>query len=139
MRGYAIQCRVTTEDPTNNFAPDNGKITSYRTGGGNGVRLDGGNAAAGTVISPYYDSLLVKVTSWDNSLARAPARKALRAIGEVRVRGVKTNIPFVIQHSEAIRPLSPASATPSSSTRHPSCLISTDSKDRATRVLNVHR
>lgn len=94
VKGYAIQCRVTTEDPKNNFAPDNGKITSYRSGGGFGVRLDGGNATTGTVISPYYDSLLVKVTSWDNTFDGA-CRRATRAINEVHVRGVKTNIPFV--------------------------------------------
>ena len=94
MDGYAIQCRVTTEDPANNFAPDTGKITAYRSGGGYGVRLDGGNAAAGSVISPYYDSLLVKVTSWDNTFEGA-CRRATRAISEEHVRGVKTNIPFV--------------------------------------------
>ncbi len=94
MNGYAIQCRVTTEDPANNFAPDTGKITAYRSSGGFGVRLDGGNADSGAVISPYYDSLLVKVTSWDNTFAGA-CRKAPRALSEVRVRGVKTNIPFV--------------------------------------------
>lgn len=94
VNGYAIQCRVTTEDPKNNFAPDNGKITAYRSGGGWGVRLDGGNASTGTVISPYYDSLLVKVTSWDNTF-EGVCRKATRAINEVHVRGVKTNIPFV--------------------------------------------
>ena len=94
MNGYAIQCRVTTEDPANNFAPDTGKITAYRSGGGCGVRLDGGNAAAGAVISPYYDSLLVKVTSWDNTFEGA-CRRATRAVREEHVRGVKTNIPFV--------------------------------------------
>ena len=94
INGYAIQCRVTTEDPANNFAPDTGKITSYRSGGGFGVRLDGGNAYAGAVISPYYDSLLVKVTSWDNTFAGV-CRRATRAIGETHIRGVKTNIPFV--------------------------------------------
>ena len=94
INGYAIQCRVTTEDPANNFAPDTGKITAYRSGGGFGVRLDGGNAAAGSVISPYYDSLLVKVTSWDNTFEGA-CRRAARAISEEHVRGVKTNIPFV--------------------------------------------
>ena len=91
INGYAIQCRVTTEDPANNFAPDTGKITAYRSGGGFGVRLDGGNAAAGTVISPYYDSLLVKVTSWDNTFEGA-CRRAARAVSEEHVRGVKTNI-----------------------------------------------
>ena len=94
INGYAIQCRVTTEDPANNFAPDTGKITAYRSGGGFGVRLDGGNAAAGTVISPYYDSLLVKVTSWDNTFEGA-CRRAARAVSEEHVRGVKTNIPFI--------------------------------------------
>ncbi len=94
VNGYAIQCRVTTEDPTNNFAPDTGKITAYRSGGGFGVRLDGGNAGTGSSISPYYDSLLVKVTSWDNTFLGV-CRKAMRAISEVRIRGVKTNIPFV--------------------------------------------
>ena len=94
VNGYAIQCRVTTEDPANHFAPDTGKITAYRSGGGFGVRLDGGNAYTGAVISPYYDSLLVKVTSWDNTF-QGVCRKAMRAISEEHVRGVKTNIPFV--------------------------------------------
>lgn len=93
-RGYAIQCRVTTEDPSNNFAPDTGKITAYRSGGGFGVRLDGGTAYEGAVISPYYDSLLVKVTCRDNSFAGA-CKKAVRALSEESVKGVKTNIPFV--------------------------------------------
>lgn len=92
--GYAIQCRVTTEDPANQFAPDTGKITAYRSGGGFGVRLDGGNAYTGAVISPYYDSLLVKVTCWDNTFDTV-CRKAVRAVSEEQVRGVKTNIPFV--------------------------------------------
>ncbi len=94
INGYAVQCRVTTEDPKNNFAPDTGRITAYRSCGGYGVRLDGGNAAAGTVISPYYDSLLVKVTCWDTTFP-ALCRKATRAVNEVQVRGVKTNIAFV--------------------------------------------
>ncbi|MEG0441477.1 MAG: pyruvate carboxylase, partial [Oscillospiraceae bacterium] len=94
LNGYAIQCRVTTEDPSNNFAPDTGKITAYRSGGGFGVRLDGGNAYAGAVISPYYDSLLVKVTTWDTNFEQC-CRKARRAISEEHVRGVKTNIPFI--------------------------------------------
>ena len=94
MSGYAVQCRVTTEDPANGFAPDTGKITSYRSAGGFGVRLDGGNAYPGAVISPYYDSLLVKVTSQDNTF-EGVCRKAIRAINEVHVRGVKTNIAFI--------------------------------------------
>ena len=94
LRGYAIQCRVTTEDPANNFAPDTGRITAYRTGGGNGIRLDGGNAYTGVEISPYYDSLLVKITTYDTSFIGA-VRKARRALAETRVRGVKTNMPFL--------------------------------------------
>lgn len=133
VRGYAIQCRVTTEDPTNNFAPDNGKITSYRTGGGNGVRLDGGNATTGTVISPYYDSLLVKVTCWDNSF-QGTCRKALRAISEVRVRGVKTNIPFVsniLSHPTFVA----GKCHTKFIDETPELFDIADSKDRATRVL----
>lgn len=93
-KGFSIQCRVTTEDPRNNFAPDTGKITAYRSGGGFGIRLDAGNAFTGAVISPYYDSLLVKVTTWDRSFEGA-AKKALRSLNEIRIRGVKTNLPFL--------------------------------------------
>ena len=93
--GFAIQCRVTTEDPLNNFAPDTGRITSFRYGGGFGVRQDGGSVEAGTVISPYYDSLLMKITSWDRTFP-AVVRKAIRGLSEVHVRGVKTNIPFIM-------------------------------------------
>jgi len=94
MNCAAIQCRVTTEDPANNFSPDIGKITAYRSSGGFGVRLDAGNAYSGAEISPYYDSLLVKVTTFDRSFEGA-TRKALRAVNEMRVRGVKTNIQFL--------------------------------------------
>ena len=94
MSGVAIQCRVTTEDPKNGFAPDTGKLTVYRSGGGNGVRLDAGNAYAGAEISPYYDSLLVKVTAFDRNYQRA-TRKSIRAINEMRIRGVKSNIQFL--------------------------------------------
>ncbi|HCC00806.1 MAG TPA: pyruvate carboxylase, partial [Ruminococcaceae bacterium] len=94
LSGYAIQCRVTTEDPRNNFAPDSGKITTYRDCGGFGVRLDSGNAYAGAEISPYYDSLLVKITAYDRNFDDT-IRKALRALTEVHIHGVKTNIPFL--------------------------------------------
>ena len=94
VRGYSIQCRITTEDPAHNFAPDTGKITAYRSGGGNGIRLDEANTFVGSVISPYYDSLLVKVTSFDSTFAGA-IRKSIRAIGETTIRGVKTNIGFL--------------------------------------------
>lgn len=94
VHGYAIQCRVTTEDPRNNFAPDYGKITSYISGGGFGVRLDAGNAYTGAEISPYYDSLLVKITTQDRTFKGA-INKSLRAISEMRIRGVKTNSSFL--------------------------------------------
>lgn len=92
--GYAIQSRVTTEDPLNNFMPDTGKIMAYRSGGGFGVRLDAGNGFQGAVISPYYDSLLVKVSTWALSFDQA-AHKMVRNLREFRIRGIKTNIPFL--------------------------------------------
>ncbi|MCR2043056.1 pyruvate carboxylase [Anaerosalibacter massiliensis] len=95
IRGYAIQCRVTTEDPLNNFAPDTGMIDIYRTGSGFGIRLDGGNGFTGANISPYYDSLLVKITAWSRTFEDA-TRKVSRALREQKIRGVKTNIPFLI-------------------------------------------
>ena len=131
--GYAIQCRVTTEDPANNFAPDNGKITAYASSGGFGVRLDGGNADVGTVISPYYDSLLVKVTSCDHNFPAA-CRKAARAINEVRVRGVKTNIPFVtniLAHPDFVAGRCHTKFIDET----PELFDIVDSRDRATRVL----
>lgn len=94
VNGYSIQCRITTEDPKNNFAPDYGKITTYRSGGGFGVRLDAGNAYSGAEITPYYDSLLVKITTHDRTFEGA-IRKSLRSITEIRIRGVKTNTAFV--------------------------------------------
>jgi pyruvate carboxylase len=105
VRGYAIQCRVTTEDPLNNFAPDTGNIDIYRTGSGFGIRLDGGSGFTGANISPYYDSLLVKVTSGSRTFEDA-TRKAKRALKELKVRGVKTNIPFlinVLNHEEFLK------------------------------------
>lgn len=94
-RGFAIQCRITTEDPAKNFQPDTGKIEVYRSAGGNGVRLDGGNGFAGAVISPHYDSMLVKC-SCSGSTYEISRRKMLRALIEFRIRGVKTNIPFLL-------------------------------------------
>lgn len=94
-RGFAIQCRITTEDPTKNFQPDTGKIEVYRSSGGNGVRLDGGNGFAGAIISPHYDSMLVKC-SCSGATYEIARRKMLRALVEFRIRGVKTNIPFLL-------------------------------------------
>ncbi|KAH8693659.1 putative pyruvate carboxylase [Talaromyces proteolyticus] len=93
-RGFAIQCRITTEDPAKNFSPDTGKIEVYRSAGGNGVRLDGGNGFAGAIITPHYDSMLVKCTCLGSTYEIA-RRKIIRALIEFRIRGVKTNIPFL--------------------------------------------
>ena len=95
LSGHALQCRVTTEDPQNNFIPDYGRITAYRSATGMGIRLDGGTAYAGGVITRYYDSLLVKVTAWAQTPEQAISRMD-RALREFRVRGVSTNIEFVI-------------------------------------------
>ena len=94
-RGYAIQCRLTTEDPINGFAPDTGVITKYTSAGGYGIRLDAGNAYVNANISPYYDSLLVKVTSWARSFEDA-ANKVKRALKEMKITGVKTNRTFLL-------------------------------------------
>ena len=93
-RGHAIQCRVTTEDPENEFRPDTGRIVAYRSASGMGIRLDGGSGYAGASVSPHYDSLLVKVTASALDFDGAAA-KLHRALAEFRVRGVKTNIPFL--------------------------------------------
>ncbi|XP_011629850.1 pyruvate carboxylase, mitochondrial isoform X2 [Pogonomyrmex barbatus] len=94
-QGFAIQCRVTTEDPAKNFQPDTGRIEVFRSGEGMGIRLDGASAFAGAIISPYYDSLLVKVIAHAGDLQSSCA-KMNRALREFRVRGVKTNIPFLL-------------------------------------------
>ncbi|MEL7566711.1 MAG: pyruvate carboxylase [Dehalobacterium sp.] len=94
-RGYAIQCRVTTEDPANNFAPSIGVIDVYRSGSGFGIRLDGGEGFTTAKISPYYDSLLVKVISQSRTFEDT-IRKSIRSLKELTVRGVKTNVPFLI-------------------------------------------
>ncbi len=95
VHGYAIQCRVTTENPANNFLPDYGRINNYRSTGGPGIRLDGGSSFTGAVITPFYDSLLVKVTAHGLRFTDAATRMA-RSLAEFRVRGVKTNIPFLL-------------------------------------------
>ncbi|NND18496.1 MAG: pyruvate carboxylase, partial [Silicimonas sp.] len=94
LNGHAIQCRITTEDPANNFIPDYGRITAYRGATGMGIRLDGGTAYSGAVITRYYDSLLEKVTAWAPTPEAAIARMD-RALREFRIRGVSTNIAFV--------------------------------------------
>ncbi|MBL8294200.1 MAG: pyruvate carboxylase, partial [Bryobacterales bacterium] len=102
LNGYAIQCRITTEDAANNFIPDYGRIQTYRSPAGFGIRLDGASAYGGAVITPYYDSLLVKMTSWGSEFKHACQRMD-RALREFRIRGVKTNIQFlenVVNHAE---------------------------------------
>ncbi len=94
-QGFAFQCRVTTEDPENKFTPDYGRITAYRSAGGLGIRLDGGTTSAGAIITPYYDSLLVKVSAGGRRFIDA-VRRMERALEEFRVRGVKTNVPFLL-------------------------------------------
>jgi pyruvate carboxylase len=102
LYGYALQCRITTEDPANHFVPDYGKLSTYRSPAGFGIRLDGGSAYSGAVITPYYDSLLVKTTAWGREFTHACQRMD-RSLREFRVRGVKTNIPFlenVVNHAD---------------------------------------
>ncbi|EEG09653.1 pyruvate carboxylase [Pseudogulbenkiania ferrooxidans] len=94
LLGHALQCRVTTEDPENAFTPDYGRLTAFRSAAGFGVRLDSGTAYTGAVITPYYDSLLVKVTAWGHSAAEATARMH-RALREFRIRGVSSNLAFL--------------------------------------------
>ncbi|MGD1093797.1 MAG: pyruvate carboxylase [Bryobacteraceae bacterium] len=134
LYGYALQCRVTTEDPQNNFVPDYGKIHTYRSPAGFGLRLDGGSAYGGAVISPYYDSLLVKVTAWAREFRHACQRMD-RGLREFRVRGVKTNVPFlenVVNH--------PAFQAGQVTTRFldetPALVRFATRRDRATRLLS---
>ena len=132
-RGYAIQCRVTTEDPANQFAPDTGKIDVYRTASGFGIRLDGGNGFTGAVISPYYDSLLVKITSLGRTFEDA-INKSSRALDEVKIKGVKTNISFLanVLHSEDFRR---GMCDTGFISDHPELLDIKAGKDRELRVL----
>jgi len=94
INGFAVQCRVTTEDPANNFMPDYGRVTHYRSAGGMGIRLDAGSAFSGAVVNPFYDSLLTKVTTRGRRFVDAVSRME-RTLREFRIRGVKTNIPFL--------------------------------------------
>ena len=132
--GYAIQCRVTTEDPENKFMPDYGKILAYRSPGGFGIRLDGGMGYGGAVITPFYDSLLVKVIAsahrYENTMHRMH-----RALSEFRIRGVKTNIPFlenVIQHEK----FRSGQATTTLIDTSPELFQFKPRRDRATKLLN---
>jgi len=134
LNGYAMQCRVTTEDPENNFIPDYGRITAYRSPAGFGIRLDAGTAYAGAIITRSYDSLLVKVTAWSPTSAETIARMH-RALWEFRVRGVVTNLRFLDQLI-----MHPQFATAQYTTKFidqtPELFHFARKRDRATRLLN---
>ncbi|MFG6401047.1 pyruvate carboxylase [Microbacterium sp. P04] len=134
LRGAALQCRITTEDPTQGFRPDTGKITTYRSPGGAGIRLDGGTTAAGSQVSPHFDSMLAKLTCRGRDFPAAVAR-ARRALAEFRIRGVSTNIPFL----QAVLD-DPAFLAGDVSTafidERPELLQGRESKDRGTKMLN---
>ncbi len=132
--GFAVQCRITTEDPENKFQPDYGRILTYRSAGGFGVRLDGGMGYGGAVITPFYDSLLVKLTASAPTFSSALQRMD-RALREFRIRGVKTNIPFlenVIHHEE----FSSGRATTTLIDTTPELFQLKTRRDRATKLLN---
>ena len=133
LRGHAIQCRVTTEAPTNNFAPDFGTLKVYRSAAGFGVRLDAGNAYSGARITPHYDSMLVKISTWGLNFGTA-ARTMHRALQEFRIRGVMTNIGFlenVITH-----PIFLAGQCDTSYLDcHPELFIIREKRDRANKLL----
>ncbi|MBN9158304.1 pyruvate carboxylase [Microbacterium sp.] len=134
LRGAALQCRITTEDPAQGFRPDTGRITTYRSPGGAGIRLDGGTTAAGSQISPHFDSMLAKLTCRGRDFPAAVAR-AKRALAEFRIRGVSTNIPFLRAVLDE-----PAFVVGDLSTlfieERPGLVTSNPSRDRATRLLN---
>jgi pyruvate carboxylase len=133
VNGAALQCRVTTEDPAKNFLPDYGKISTYRSPAGFGVRLDGASAYGGAVITPYYDSLLVKVTTWGNNFPHACQRMD-RVLREFRIRGVKTNIPFL--ENVILNPgFQAGQATTTFLEQTPELFRFKPKQDRATRLL----
>ncbi|MDC5697263.1 pyruvate carboxylase [Intrasporangium calvum] len=132
-RGFAMQCRITTEDPANGFRPDAGTITTYRSAGGSGVRLDGGTVFVGAEISAHFDSMLVKLTCRGRTFPMA-VRRAQRALAEFRIRGVSTNIPFLMA-VVADPTFQAGSATTSFIDERPELLTAKVSADRATRLL----
>ncbi|MDF2439344.1 MAG: pyruvate carboxylase, partial [Abditibacteriota bacterium] len=132
--GYAIQARITTEDPAQGFTPDYGKLIAYRSAAGFGVRLDGGMAGAGAVITPFYDSLLVKVTTSGSTFEMALGRMG-RALREFRIRGVKTNIPFV-ENVIANETFRRGDATTTLIDTTPQLVQFKPRRDRATKLLN---
>ena len=133
VSGYAVQCRITTEDPANDFRPDTGKISAYRSPGGAGVRLDTGTTHAGAVVTPHFDSMLVKLTCRGRTFEDA-VRRARRAVAEFRIRGVATNIPFLqaLLDEEDFRA---GGVTTAYIAEHPELLTARSSGDRATRLV----
>ena len=132
-RGYAIQCRITTEDPQNGFKPDYGRLVAYRSASGFGIRLDACNAYAGANISPFFDSMLVKVTAWGHRIDDC-ADRLDRALREFRIRGVKSNIPFLLAllKDENFRK---GDITVNYIGDHPELLKAPNWKNRGTRIL----
>ena len=134
MHGFAIQCRITTEDPSAGFRPDTGKITTYRSPGGAGIRLDGGTTATGSEVSPYFDSLLVKLITRGRDLSTAVSR-ASRALAEFRIRGVSTNIAF-LQGVLSDPSFRKGELSTAFIDERPELLNSYPSLDRGTKILN---
>ena len=134
MHGFAIQCRITTEDPSAGFRPDTGKITTYRSPGGAGIRLDGGTTATGSEVSPYFDSLLVKLITRGRDLPAAVSR-ASRALAEFRIRGVSTNIAF-LQGVLSDPSFKAGELSTAFIEERPELLNSYPSLDRGTKILN---
>ena len=133
LNGFAIQCRITTENPKENFKPDYGTVTTYRTAGGFGIRLDAGSIYQGVKISPFFDSMLVKITSHSHTLDGA-IRKMARALIEFRIRGVKTNMQFlenIINHPI----FKEGNATVDFIKNHPELFVFTARRDRATKIV----
>jgi pyruvate carboxylase len=133
LRGAALQCRITTEDPANGFRPDTGTISAYRSPGGSGIRLDGGTASAGTEVSAYFDSLLVKLSCRGRDFETAVSR-ARRAVAEFRIRGIATNIPF-LQAVLDDPDFQQGRVTTSFIEERPQLLTARPSADRGTRLL----
>ncbi|MDR5711562.1 pyruvate carboxylase [Nesterenkonia flava] len=133
VRGSALQCRITTEDPANDFRPDVGTVSAYRSAGGSGIRLDGGTVYTGAEISPHFDSMLVKLTARGRDHATAVAR-ARRALSEFRIRGVATNIPFLLNvvDSPQFQALDVATDFVD---KHPELAKTNRSQDRGSRAL----
>ncbi|MDN5892748.1 MAG: pyruvate carboxylase [Nocardioides sp.] len=134
VRGAALQCRITTEDPANGFRPDTGKITTYRSPGGPGVRIDGGTVYTGAEVSAHFDSMLAKLTCRGATFEKA-VEKARRAVAEFRIRGVETNIPFleaVLTDPDFIA----GNVTTSFIEDHPQLLSVRSSGDRGTKLLS---